>query len=62
MIGRTAFQCLVNDTRLEHIPKILETPKGRGPGGRDLDRVNLARLRRMRRRSSCRGNARGERP
>jgi deoxyribonuclease-4 len=50
-IGRTAFKCLVNDTRWEHIPKILETPKGRDARGRDLDRVNLARLRRMRRRS-----------
>jgi deoxyribonuclease-4 len=50
-IGRTAFKCLVNDTRWENIPKILETPKGRDARGRDLDRVNLARLRRMRRRS-----------
>ncbi|UCG32115.1 MAG: deoxyribonuclease IV [Phycisphaerales bacterium] len=49
MIGRIAFKCLVNDTRLEHIPMILETPKGRDSRGRDLDRVNLARLRRMRR-------------
>ena len=50
-IGRTAFQYLVNDARWENIPKILETPKGRDARGRDLDRVNLARLRRMRRRS-----------
>jgi deoxyribonuclease-4 len=51
MIGRTAFKCLVNDPTFEHIPKILETPKGRDARGRDLDRVNLARLRRMRSRS-----------
>lgn len=46
-IGPTAFECLVNDTRLQQIPKILETPKGRDEPGRDFDRLNLARLRRM---------------
>ena len=55
-IGSTAFECLVNDTRLDHIPKIIETPKGKDAHGRDFDRLNLARLRRMcRRRTTAAG-------
>jgi deoxyribonuclease-4 len=46
-IGRDGFKCLINDQRLAHLPFILETPKGRDARGRDLDRINLATLRRM---------------
>jgi deoxyribonuclease-4 len=43
-IGNTAFRLLMNDKRFEHIPKILETPKGE-----DLreDVINLRKLRRF---------------
>ena len=43
-IGKEAFRCLMQDERLKHIPKILETPKGE-----DLkeDRMNLAVLRKL---------------
>jgi deoxyribonuclease-4 len=43
-IGRVAFRCIMQDPRLERIPKILETPKGL-----DLkeDRMNLRTLRRL---------------
>jgi deoxyribonuclease IV len=43
-IGAAAFRCLLNDPRFIHVPKVLETPKGK-----DLaeDVVNLKRLRRM---------------
>ena len=43
-IGLEAFRCLVNDTRFEAIPKILETPKGTGIR---QDLRNLAVLRRL---------------
>jgi deoxyribonuclease IV len=46
-LGRQAFIHVVNDRRLAAVPKILETPKGRDDRGRDLDRLNLCRLRRM---------------
>jgi deoxyribonuclease-4 len=46
-LGRAAFRHLVNDPRLRDVPMILETPKGQDDRGRDLDRVNLAALRRM---------------
>ena len=46
-LGLRAFRLLVNDARLAGVPKILETPKGRDARGRDLDEVNLARLRRL---------------
>jgi deoxyribonuclease IV len=41
-IGDTGFRLIMNDKRFEHIPKILETPKGE-----DMreDRINLRRLR-----------------
>ncbi len=43
-IGKNGFRFLMNDGRLDHIPKILETPKGL-----DLkeDRLNLLRLQRL---------------
>ncbi len=46
-IGRSAFRRVVTDPRFLGIPMILETPKGTDPRGRDLDRVNLAVLRRL---------------
>jgi deoxyribonuclease-4 len=46
-LGRSAFKYLVNDKRLRHIPMILETPKGEDDRGRNLDKVNLGKLRRM---------------
>ncbi len=49
-IGLAGFRNLVNDARFFGVPKILETPKGTHTDGRDLDRVNLARLRRLVRR------------
>ncbi len=43
-IGTTGFRCLMQDERLTHIPKILETPKGE-----DLqeDKMNLKLLRKL---------------
>lgn len=41
-IGETGFHLIMNDKRLQHIPKILETPKDRD--GQEMDPVNLARL------------------
>jgi deoxyribonuclease IV len=43
-IGIEAFRLLVNDHRLAKIPMIMETPK-EGPGGEDMDIVNLKTLR-----------------
>ncbi|MBW2616064.1 MAG: deoxyribonuclease IV [Deltaproteobacteria bacterium] len=42
-IGETAFKLLINDSRMQHIPKVLETPKGKGE--KDWDQINLAKLR-----------------
>jgi deoxyribonuclease-4 len=47
MLGRSAFRRLVNDARFASIPMIMETPKGTDDRGRDFDRLNLTRLRRM---------------
>jgi deoxyribonuclease IV len=44
-IGIDAFRCVVNDSRLKDVPKILETPKGKGKGRVDYDRMNLRLLR-----------------
>ncbi len=49
-IGLAGFRNLVNDARFFGVPKILETPTGTHTHGRDLDMVNLARLRRLVRR------------
>jgi deoxyribonuclease-4 len=46
-IGPRAFRRLLNDPRLANVPRILETPKGTDPRGRNYDRINLARLRRL---------------
>jgi len=42
-IGMNAFRFIMNDSRLKAIPKIIETPKKKGPI--DYDRLNLERLR-----------------
>ncbi len=46
-IGRRGFRHIVNDEHLAHVPKILETPKGEDGRGRNLDKMNLAKLRRL---------------
>ena len=45
-LGREAFRCVLRDRRWRGIPMYLETPKGE-IRGRDLDRINLQRLRRL---------------
>ncbi|MBW1859926.1 MAG: deoxyribonuclease IV, partial [Deltaproteobacteria bacterium] len=42
-IGIDAFRCIMNDRRLKTVPKILETPKGKGRV--DYDPMNLNLLR-----------------
>ena len=42
-IGLQGFGYIMNDPRLAHIPKIIETPKGNGTI--DFDKINLDRLR-----------------
>ena len=44
-IGEMGFQCLMQDERLERVPKILETPKS--DGDVDMDPVNLDKLRQL---------------
>jgi len=44
-IGIDAFRLIMNDRRLDGIPKIIETPKA--GGGKDWDRINLRKLRLM---------------
>jgi deoxyribonuclease-4 len=46
-LGLRAFARLVNDRRLIGAARILETPKGKDARGRDLDAINLSRLRRL---------------
>jgi deoxyribonuclease-4 len=46
-LGTKAFRHLVNDRRFLRVPMLLETPKGLDERGRDLDRANLAALRRL---------------
>ena len=41
-IGIDAFKYIMNDSKLFHVPKILETPKIKD--GKDMDIVNLKRL------------------
>lgn len=42
LIGLKAFELIMNDNRLRHIPKIIETPKGKE--GNKMDRINLELL------------------
>ncbi|MCP4710689.1 MAG: deoxyribonuclease IV [Planctomycetes bacterium] len=46
-LGKQAFRNFLTDPRTCNLPYILETPKGTSPGGRDLDMLNLATLRRL---------------
>lgn len=45
-MGVAPFRHLLNDRRFRRIPMYLETPKGERDG-EDLDRINLARLRKL---------------
>jgi len=47
MIGKSGFANFLNDPRFRAVPYILETPKGEDEKGRDLDRLNVQRLRRL---------------
>ena len=44
-IGSAGFRNLLADPRFYGVPMILETPKGKDPGGKEWDRLNLRRLR-----------------
>jgi deoxyribonuclease-4 len=44
-IGASGFAAIIKDSRLEHIPKIIETPKKKN--SRDGDAINLKLLREM---------------
>ncbi|NOT01327.1 MAG: deoxyribonuclease IV [Phycisphaerales bacterium] len=44
-IGKNGFAPIIRDPRLAHVPRILETPKGKDGRGADFDRLNLKRLR-----------------
>lgn len=46
-IGLEPFRRIVNDSRFEDLPMILETPKGLNEEGVDCDVVNLRRLREL---------------
>jgi len=46
-IGLEPFRWLLQDSRFQHIPMYLETPKGTAPDGQDWDRKNLALLRQL---------------
>ncbi len=47
-LGVDAFQCIVNDARLQEIPMIIETPK-LSAEGREMDEANLKVLRSLKR-------------
>jgi deoxyribonuclease-4 len=47
LIGETGFAPFVQDEAFTKIPKILETPKGKHPDGRDWDTINLEILRNL---------------
>ncbi len=44
-IGLKAFELIMTDKKLQGIPKIIETPKGKN--GEDMDRVNLGLLKKL---------------
>lgn len=46
-VARAAFGVLLRHCAFTHVPKILETPKGEDDKGRNLDTLNLQRLRRL---------------
>ena len=44
-IGNAAFALIMNDSRFQKIPKIIETPKSdKNDDTKDMDKINLARL------------------
>jgi deoxyribonuclease IV len=45
LIGLEGFRPIVRDERWAHVPKILETKKGKSDDGREWDEVNLQTLR-----------------
>jgi deoxyribonuclease-4 len=45
-VGREAFRHILTDPRLAHLPMYMETPKGQRDG-KELDSINLAKLRRL---------------
>lgn len=47
LCGRCCFRAIMNHPAFEHVPKILETPKGKNDRGAEWDLVNLRRLRRL---------------
>lgn len=49
-LGTRGFRHLLHDARFFGLPMILETPKGTDARGRDLDRINIERLKRIARR------------
>ncbi|MCA9291589.1 MAG: deoxyribonuclease IV [Phycisphaerales bacterium] len=55
--GRSCFRAIVNHPRLRTVPKILETPKGEGPGGHPWDVINVRRLKRLEQKSDRSGAA-----
>ncbi len=46
-IGLAGFRNLINDSRLAHAMRILETPKGVDGRNADFDKINLGKLRRL---------------
>lgn len=46
-LGSQAFGHVLADERFDDVPMILETPKGEDERGRNFDRLNLQRLRRI---------------
>ncbi len=46
-LGKQAFENILHDLRLNRLPMILETPKGKSPGGRNYDKLNMAALGRL---------------
>lgn len=46
-IGKAGFVNILNDPRLAHVPRILETPKGTDGRGVNLDRVNINRMKKL---------------
>lgn len=46
-IGKAGFANILNDPRLAHVPRILETPKGTDGRGVNLDRVNINRMKKL---------------
>ena len=45
-IGNAAFALIMNDSRFQKIPKIIETPKS---DTKDMDKINLAKLKKFKR-------------